>query len=164
MTSRLACAVLLVGILSAHAWADGMLVESSYAGLYKTAQETVACGTPGTYYEIPTWTVGRENACDGQTDGDIVISKAGSYFISASASFDGDSGEEYDYCLHINAVEMAMEAENTAKATNGLSVMATSIVTYCAAGYTLDMRVANNANGGNIILEKCTFSAFRIGP
>lgn len=135
-----------------------------YASLFADGV-TVACDVQSTYYEIPTWTVGSEYNADGQTDGDIVCTYAGTYRITASCSFDGDNGEEYHFCLFANGQEMeACEASNTAKAGSGVSVMACSVVTAVAAGVTLDMRCSDESGAGTFHLDEGQFSAVRIGP
>ena len=164
--------IFMIVFVALCAWLDrpvaygyGMLTASSFASLYKTSNEAVNCVGKGTYYEVPTWTVGVEHNADGQTDGDIAITRAGTYFVTSSTSFDGVAGDEYDWCLHIDGVEMpGMEAENTAKTASGLSVAACSVATYCAVGYVLDMRVADNSGTGTVNLRKGMFTAMRVGP
>jgi hypothetical protein len=125
----------------------------------------VTCTVQSTYYEIPTWTVSTEAGIDAQTDGDIVLTVGGTYLINATCSFDGDNGEEYHYCLFMDGVEVdACEAVNTAKAGSGRSAMAAHVVTACAAGCTLDMRVADVSGGGAFGVDEAQFSAVRIGP
>ena len=135
-----------------------------YASLYNNGV-VVTCTVQSTYYEIPTWTVAGEQNADAQTDGDIVIGHAGMYLINATCSFDGDNSEEYHYCLFMDGVEVdACEAVNTAKAGAGRSTMAAHIVTECAAGVTLDMRVADISGSGAFDVDEAQFSAIRIGP
>jgi hypothetical protein len=162
MRHYLAPLIVVIGLVVLQG--SSMLRGEAHGSIYNNGV-VVTCTVQSTYYEIPTWTVSTEAGIDAQTDGDIVLTVGGTYLVNATCSFDGDANEEYHYCLFVNGVEVdACEGVNTAKAGAGRSVMAAHIVTACAAGATLDMRVADISGGGSFDVDEAQFSAVRIGP
>ena len=125
----------------------------------------VNCAVQGTYYEIPAWTVGTEWNVDGQTDGDIVATYAGTYLLKAFVKVDAVNAHEYEFCGFVDGQEIkSMEGGFLGETGTHHSISSTACITSCAAGAVFDLRIADETGTGSINVQHAQFSAVRIGP
>jgi hypothetical protein len=158
-------ASVLVLALAPWLYGSSMLRCDAYANIYSSTTETINCEARGTYYPIITWEVQTETGIDGQTDGDVVTTIAGTYKVSLTASFDGQNAHEYDICLFLDGAEvLALESQNTAKSATGKSVTAGMCLVVCTAGQTLDARIADLSGTGNCHINRAGMVVERIAP